>query len=170
MHPHDLTGQVFGRLTAITRGENSKDGKAKWVCKCSCGKEVTILSASLLRGKSSSCGCLRKESSSVVGAGNSTRLIKHGMSKSTAHIRWRSMKDRCNNPNNKHYKDYGGRGIKVCKRWLVFEQFYADMGDCPSGMSIDRINNDGDYEPSNCRWATPKMQMNNTRKQKGNKK
>ncbi len=163
MKPIDLLGQSFGRLTVVKRNPNSPAGKARWLCSCQCGGQVEVLGASLLNGRSKSCGCLKDERTAEMGRENSQRLVRHGMSKTPAHVRWRSLKDRCFNPRNKHYKDYGARGITVCERWLVFENFYADMGEAPEGKSIDRINNDGDYEPGNCRWATPQEQIDNRR-------
>src|SRR5262249_21392685 len=106
-------------------------------------------------GSSISCGCVRRE-----------RTTKHGLCDSRAYHCWKNMKRRCSNPEHPRYPDYGGRGISVCEDWLSFENFFADMLDAPAGLSIDRINNDGNYEPANCRWATPSMQIANQRRRK----
>jgi hypothetical protein len=95
-------------------------------------------------------------------AESNKRRAKHGMYKSKVYHAWQTMRDRCNNSNNARFHRYGGRGITVCDRWHEFDNFYADMGDAPHGTSLDRIDTDGNYEPSNCRWATPKQQSNNT--------
>lgn len=122
----------------------------QWLAKCVCGKKKLVWISHLTSGKSISCSCI----------GRST----HNMSKSKTYNSWDSAKQRCTNPNNGRYHDYGGRGIKMCDRWInSFENFLADMGEKPEGKSIDRINCDGDYEPLNCRWATNKEQSNNLR-------
>ena len=130
-----------------------------WECLCECGNK-TIVSASYLRnGKIKSCGCLRKE-------GNNTKHqhTSRSHTPSPTYSSWIKAKQRCNNPNVPNWVDYGGRGIKVCDRWLdSFENFLADMGERPDGTTIDRINNDGNYEPGNCKWSTPKEQSNNRR-------
>jgi len=151
----DLTGQKFGRLFVACYY-----GSRKWLCACECGKDKAIYSYDLKSGHTKSCGCLRQETT-----GN--KLKTHGLSnKIPEYESWKGMKKRCANPKDKEYRNYGDRGIKVCDRWLnSFKSFYADMGSKPSpSHSIDRIDVDGNYEPSNCRWATPKQQRNNQRK------
>jgi hypothetical protein len=159
----DLTGQRFGRLTVIERAMNSPHGMTKWLCKCDCGAEIIARRGNLHTGNTQSCGCWRRDSAT---AGH----IIHGEGKryqTTAEYRcWRNMITRCRNPHNHAFKNYGGRGISICDEWLDFKCFLADMGRRPStGFSLDRINNDGNYEPGNCRWATRKQQANNKRPQ-----
>jgi hypothetical protein len=152
----DLTGQVFGRLTVVSRIE--KSGKAKWLCRCQCENIKEVFARKLIRKQTQSCGCLHKE---IVGTLNAT----HGMSKSPEFRAWAGIKNRCHRPTYAHYECYGGRGITVCDRWLnSFENFYNDMGPRPSAChSIDRIDVNGNYEPGNCRWATIRQQHRNTR-------
>jgi hypothetical protein len=158
---NDLTGKTFGRLTVIRVGMR-KAGKVYWLCNCECGKTKNISSINLTKGRASSCGCFR----TVLLTEATT---KHGHTanwkRSSEYMAWCSMKYRCNNPNNKRYADYGGRGIKVCDRWMdSFENFLSDMGTKPSkAHSLDRINNNGDYTPFNCRWATAVEQNRNKR-------
>lgn len=154
----DLTGRKFGRLKVVDQAETIKQ-KIHWNCMCSCGNKKAINGHSLRKGLSKSCGCLQVES-----------RYKHGMSNTSEFKTWASMLFRCLNKSDRKYKHYGGRGIKVCDRWLCsFSNFYKDMGARPKNLSIDRINNEGDYEPSNCRWATYKQQNNNTRRNKNYK-
>jgi len=155
----DLTGQTFGRLTVLTRGENSPAGQARWNCVCACGTVVpNRASIHLLSGHTKSCGCLNAEMAAA-------RSTTHGMSGTKEHGTWKKILSRCYNKRDPKYKDYGGRGISVCDRWREsFESFFSDMGYAPSQLhSIDRVKNEGNYEPTNCRWATEVEQANNKR-------
>jgi len=158
----NLTGKVFFRLTVIDRAQENISGKPAWVCRCVCGKVITVRGSDLRMGKHKSCGCFQKEKVTKHGH------TKYGGEKSREYTAWAGMKQRCYNLNNPRYKDWGGRGIKVCQRWLdSFENFLADMGACPLDKnSLDRIDNNKDYAPGNCRWANPKEQSQNKRPRK----
>lgn len=152
----DLVGVRFGRLV-VTERDLIRPIPTRWLCQCDCGKTSDPLSNSLMSGRTNSCGCLQKE-----------RLLRanttHGLSRTGAYKAWHGIIDRCTNPNFPKYSYYGGRGIRVCERWHSYENFLADMGPRPAGKTIDRYpNNDGHYEPGNCRWATHSEQNVNMR-------
>jgi hypothetical protein len=153
----NLVGQRFGRVLVIaSAGVPLGRTNRAWLCRCDCGEERVLFGISLASGNNKSCGCYRQD-----------RLIKHGQSNSPTYCSWKSMHSRCSNPNKHDWNNYGGRGIKVCAQWSGpqgFQQFLLDMGERPPGTTLDRYpNNDGNYEPGNVRWATPKQQRANQR-------
>lgn len=152
----NMSGRRFGRLKVLT--PNGRRGHyVTWLCLCDCGNKCTVSGFNMRRGLSRSCGCLRRETA----IGKNTT---HGLSHIPEYFVWASMRGRCSNENDRGFKNYGGRGIKVCRRWSRFYNFIKDMGRRPSDKhSIDRINNDKGYSPKNCRWATSKEQRANQR-------
>lgn len=157
----NLASQRFAHLVAVRPSDKKSKVGTLWVCRCDCGNLTEVDSLKLRSGHTKSCGCL-KERTLAAGTNKS-----HGMSKnSRTYKTWKEMRQRCNNPNNDKWQWYGGRGIKVCERWASFENFLADMGERPENKTLDRIDNNADYEPGNCRWIT---QLEQTRRQEKNK-
>lgn len=147
----DLTGHRYGRWSVLRKAEKKgKHGEIYWWCRCDCGTHREVVGSTMRDGRNTSCGCASRE-----------RSFKHGMERTPTYNTWAQMKSRCQNPKNRWFHRYGGRGIKVCDWWQDFANFYADMGEKPEGLTLDRMDNDRDYEPGNCRWVARKEQIRN---------
>ena len=155
----DHTGKVFGHWEVLGLLGRDKSRCSIWLCVCTCGTKKGVRSSNLLNGSSTGCGCVRDK-----------EAVTHGMTKTKEYRTWSSIKSRCYNTKGKYYHHYGGRGIKVCERWLEsFENFYEDMGERPSNShSIERLDVNEDYSPDNCVWITSEKQLRNRRKNKNN--
>lgn len=156
----DLTGQSFGRLTAISPIPSLRNRHRGWLCKCDCGVTIKTTVQLLRKGKVKSCGCLRR---AIIADAPGTHSHTRDGKASPTYQCWQNMRARCRNHRHPSYERYGGRGITVCDRWAKFYNFLADMGEKPDGLSIERLDNNGNYTPKNCKWGTIYEQSNNKR-------
>ena len=157
----------YGRFSVIEQMPSDDPRHKYFRCLCDCGREKIVREDHLKSGRSRSCGCLRSERAAETGKGFGERRKRHGhaagFDTTPTYRTWQSMKARCLDRNHKHFKNYGGRGIKVCDAWMDFSAFLSDMGERPKGTTIERTDNSGNYEPGNCVWATSKQQSRNKR-------